>query len=472
MQLRPYQVEAVRRLRREFANGANAVILVMPTGAGKTVVASEIVKKAVAKGSKVLFLAHRTELIEQCAAKLRELDILFGIIKAGYPTTITAPVQIASVQSLARRETFPPDIIVVDECHHTMAATYRNILNRFPNAITIGLTATPARTDGKGLGDVFDGMVVATTYDELLSGGFLVPFRVFSPSKLDMTGVRTVAGDFSKRQVAEIVQSSKLYGDITGTWKRTASDRRTLLFAASVQHSQDLVAAFQAEGIRADHVDGTTPVEERACLFREIQTGNLQVLSNVGVATEGTDLPAISCVILANPTKSIVLHQQMVGRGLRPAPGKRDLIILDHAGNHTRNGFVNEPIEWGLEGTSKTSGDKREKVPQVRVCPQCFLCLPGGTLDCPSCNYHWKVEGRNPKLVSDTLREITSITRPPTEKRPYRTNLDPLEYYLKQYKTAVEKGYRTGWAKYKFKIVFEEWPRWRDAEMNRMLEES
>ncbi|MDP2735465.1 MAG: DEAD/DEAH box helicase, partial [bacterium] len=305
LQLRPYQKKALAELRRNFLQGFRRLLLRAPTGAGKTVIACGLISGAVAKGTRVLFLAHRTELIEQCSRKLTEFGINHGIIKAGYKPIHSAPVQVASVQSLARRDTIEPGLIFVDEAHHANAATYKGILARFPQAIVIGLTATPARTDGRGLGEIFQIILETVDYWDLLEHGFLVPMRLVEPSTPDLSGVKTVAGDYNQKQKAERMRSPRIYGDIVDTWKRMGEGRPTLMFAASVAHSLELCARFRAEGVVAEHVDGTTDEDRRARLFREIQAGHIDILSNVGVATEGTDLPAVSAVILANPTKSI-----------------------------------------------------------------------------------------------------------------------------------------------------------------------
>jgi len=470
LQPRSYQTKALTDLRQEFKNGLRRLLLRAPTGAGKTIIACLLIKSAVAKGTKVLFMAHRTELIEQCSKKLGEMGIYHGIIKRGYPLQLSAPVQVASVQTLVRRQGVPePGLIFVDEAHHAVANTYKTILDRFPNAIVIGLTATPARPDGKGLGGVFQKIIHTIDYWDLLEQGFLVPMRLLEPSIPDMSKVKTTAGDFNKGQKAERMRSARIYGDIVRTWQEHAVGKPTLMFAASVAHSLELCAMFRQNGIIAKHVDGTTDPDVRKKLFAEIQDGSIDILSNVGIATEGTDLPAVSCVLLANPTKSIVLFHQMVGRGLRPHPesGKECLLILDHAGNHSRLGTIADDIEWTLDGRAERRRGGEDNTPGVRMCPACYLAVKSGTMECPSCGHVWVIEGRKPEQEEAEMVDATENSF----GKIYRSRYDPLTFYCKKIIQGKENKYSWKWASVQFKIVFQEWPRFHKSEVNQKLKE-
>lgn len=457
--LRPYQVDAINAARNNFIQGHRAVIIHAPTGAGKTVIASKLIELAQAKKSRIIFLAHRKELIQQCSERLADNDIYHGIIKSGIRPTITANVQVASVQTLVRREFTEPELLFIDECHHARASTYHKILERCPNAKVIGLTASPCRTDGKGLDDIFDSMVHVTSVKELIGEGFLVPFRVFSPTNLDTSAVRMTGGDFNAQQLDTIVRKSSIYGDIINEWKKVAAGRLTVVFAVSVAHSLEICEEFRAAGVMAAHVDGATPEPDRDKTLADLRAGKLQVVSNCGILTEGWDCPPVSCLVVARPTASLALHLQIVGRGLRPNPGKDDCIILDHAGNHARHGFASDDREWSLAGVKKRSAKEgAAAAPSVRVCPKCYLCHPAGTTVCP-CGHTWATESRMPEKKDGTLSEITP------NDRVYRTALDPLTYYVRKLMFGETKGYRPGWAKHQFNIVFGRYPQFSDDQI-------
>lgn len=465
LQLRYYQTNGVTRLREAFRRGRRRIILRAPTGAGKTVIGCALIEGAIARGGRVLWLAHRTELIQQVSRKLSESGVFHGIVRSGIPATVTAPVQVASVQSLRSRSILEPTVIVVDEAHHTNAATYLEILRRYPDAAVIGLTATPARTDGRGLGEVFEEIIETVDYWELLDQGFLVPMRLVEPFIPDMKGVRTTGGDYNGKDKEALMRKSKLYGDVVATWLKYAAGRPTLLFASSIGHSMDLCTAFRAAGVVAEHVDGNTEEGRRSRLFGDIQNGRIDVLSNVGVATEGTDLPAVSCIVLTNPTKSIILHHQMIGRGLRTFPGKDDCMIIDHAGNHHRNGSIADEVEWTLEGKVKRKATSGEGSAQpVRMCPKCFLAMKGGTPTCPACGHEFVVQGRRPEVHAAEMRETSP-------QRVYKTKTDPLTFYVRKLLQGKEKGYRPTWAKLQFKLVFGDWPAFSWKEIDRKEKE-
>ena len=457
MILRPYQEKGIKDLSKEIIAGLKKLVLRAPTGAGKTIMASRIIKGAMKKGNRLLFLAHRSELIFQCSEKLTELGVFHGIIMGKHNPQASAKCHVASVQTLVNRKIQEPQIIIVDECHHARAKSYEKIINRYPNAVVIGLTATPARTDGKGLGSIFQKIVETVSYTELIEQNYLVPFRIFEPTNIDFTGVSTVGGDFNKKEAHKRMKASKVYGDVIEHWKRLASDRSTILFAANVQDSLNFVDTFSSLGVVAAHVDGKTKAGERKKIFDGFRKGKIQVLCNVGVATEGTDLPIASCLSIVKPTKSLVLHHQMDGRGLRihPESGKRDCLILDHVGNHKRLGWIDDDIEWTLADTKRAT-NKSQLGPQaqsIRTCPECFFSMRGGSNSCERCGYKFPIKKRKLETVKADLREATR-----TGKRVYRTRQDGLTYYAKQVMYGQERGYKPGYANGRFRAVFGHWP--------------
>lgn len=311
--LRDYQQRALDELRSGILAGYRRPLLVAPTGAGKTSIAAELIRLATARGRRILFLAHRTELIEQCSERLDGQGVDHGIIKANHwRRKPHHQVHVASVPTLVNRQlSTPPDIIIIDECHRARSDSYQHIIDRYPQAVIIGLTATPIRTDGKGLGNIFNVMVQCPSVAALTAMGHLVPTRVFAPSKPDLTGVKKTAGDFNQQGIQNAMNRPTITGDIVATWKRLASDRITVLFATGIEHSLHLRDAFLAAGISAEHLDGDTEADRRRKLLADLAAGRIRVLCSVGVLTEGWDSPGVSCAILARPTASTGLYLQM-----------------------------------------------------------------------------------------------------------------------------------------------------------------
>ncbi len=363
--LRPYQLESIEAARNCFRQGTKRLLLVCPTGGGKTVIASEVVRAAALKGSRVLFLAHRRELITQTSSKLASFDVAHGVIQAGVMARPGRMVQVASVPTIVNRLDNMPeqDLIFVDEAHHCAAGSYVKILDRFPGARVIGLTATPWRIDGKGLGDIFDGHVQVATPDELHQLGFLCPVKCFTFKPIDTSGVSVTAGDYNLGQLGEA--GKQIVGDVVERYLEHAPGKRAVLFACNIEHSKSMAAAFVLAGVAAEHLDGMTPVEERAAILKRLETGETKVLSNFGVCTEGWDMPSIEVVILCRPTLSESLALQMIGRGLRPNEGKDHARIHDHARLLTSFGHPYDDRDWSPTRTAKKKRREAEDRPVV-----------------------------------------------------------------------------------------------------------
>ena len=281
---------------------------------------------------------------------------MHGIIQAGFPARPLEDVQVASIQTLHRRaihaETMdlpPADLLVIDEAHHCPANTYRKIIASYPEAILLGLTATPCRGDGRGLGGIFETIIECPQVAALIEQGFLVKTRVYAPINPDLTGVRTVAGDYVESQLADRMDRPKLIGDIVTHWHKFGERRKTVAFTVNVSHSVHLRDEFIKSGVRAEHIDGSTPKPERDASLARLASGEIELVTNCMVLTEGWDMPEVGCCILARPTKKMGLFRQMIGRVLRPADGKTDAIVLDHSGAVLRHGFVEDPVEWTLD---------------------------------------------------------------------------------------------------------------------------
>ncbi len=407
--LRPYQLAAVESARRAIAGRKRRLILLAPTAAGKTVIASGIIESAVSRGRSVLFLAHRKELIQQASAKLDAFGLDHGIIMANHWRSRPAlQVQIASVQTLARRELPHADLVIIDECHLSMAKTYTDLIAAYPQAVILGLTATPLRADGKPLGAIYQDIIQVSSVQQLMRMGFLVRPRHFAPSRPDLTKIGHKGSDYDQDELAAAMDRPDLVGDIVAHWRTIASGRTTAVFAVNIQHSKHIVERFVAAGIKAEHVDGMTPSHQRDQILRRFACGETTVVSSVGIMTEGYDNPRISAIVLARATESLTLYLQMAGRGLRihPESDKRDCVILDHAGCAHAHGFVDEDREWSLEGKKKRGTVAR--IAPVRTCDKCFAAYPAAQRVCPECGYAPEVDTR--EITTDDSNGLVEVT--------------------------------------------------------------
>lgn len=459
MNLHPYQAAAIARLDQAVSDGARAPLLVAPTGSGKTIIAASLIDREARAGRRAMFLAPRRELIRQASTKLAAFGVGHGIILAGNKGgNLFSQVQVASVDTLrARVDRIPlpdPHVIVIDEAHLYITAIRAALVNRWPDALRIGLTATPCRKDGRGLGTLFDTLLEVESVQALTDAGYLVPARYFSIAEPDLARVRTVAGDYNQDELAQAM--APLVADVPATWLARAGDRRTVVFAVSVAHSVALRDAFIAEGVAAEHVDAGTPTGEREAVFARFASGQTQVLCNCQLATYGFDLPELDCVVLARPTKSLALYLQMLGRGLRTsvAAGKTDCLVLDHSGCVHRFGFATEDRGWTLDGHSDLAARRATQAsgsPRELTCPTCSCVFAGGRL-CPSCGYYFAPVGREIRTLDGELIEIGKHL-PPDESAK-------VAFFLELLGLASERGYRDGWAAHKYRERHGEYPPW------------
>ncbi|MCY7284266.1 MAG: DEAD/DEAH box helicase, partial [Cyanobacteria bacterium CAN_BIN43] len=297
--LRPYQDELIQSVFAQWTAGNRRVLAQSPTGSGKTVCFSAIAAEFTAKGEGVLVLAHREELILQAAEKLTSVTAQpVGIIKAGYRPDPTHQIQVASVQSLIRRRDRPSaGLVIIDEAHHSPANSYQEILSCYPEAYILGVTATPARSDGQGFKKQYDALVLGWSVRRLIDAGFLCSFRLFAAKKcIKAADVKLTAGDYNQRELAELVNTTLTLGDVVGTWKKHALGRKTVVFCVDVSHSEAVAEGYQQAGFAAEHLDGESSTSERSEALERFRTGETQILVNCALFTEGLDIPDIECV--------------------------------------------------------------------------------------------------------------------------------------------------------------------------------
>ena len=462
--LREYQLHVIAEIEAAITAGRRRILLVAATGSGKTVIAGEVIHRAIARRERVLFLAHRREIIRQSSEKLHAVGVDHGILQAGSPTRPSERVQVASIATLHARavrtrtiDIPEADLVIVDEAHHSRARTYQRLLEFYPNAIILGMTATPCRGDGRGLGNVFDVIVECPSVAELIDGKFLVGTRVYAPSRPDLKGVRVERGDYVESQLAERMDAPKLIGDIVEHWHKHAERRRTVVFATGVKHSVHLRDEFRRSGVLAEHIDGGTPVEERDAILARLARGEIEVVCNCMVLTEGWDQPEVACLILARPTKSLGLYRQMAGRVLRPAPGKDHALILDHSGAVFDHGFAEDAITWTLHEDRKAVNKAHERrggrggMPRLTTCPECDAVRFEGK-GCSLCGWKPRPKPEYIETAEGILGEVRrdkSVRVLPEDKSAFHAML----LYI-----AREKGRKPGWAAYKVKERFGTWP--------------
>lgn len=436
MQLRPYQNDLVEQLRRSWREGYKAPCIVLPCGGGKSCILAEIARRTTVNGKRVMFLVHRRELVEQ---------ITRTFVRWGVDMRLC---DIMMVQTAARRlnKLKIPALIMTDENHHSPAASYKKIYDRFPNVLRVGVTATPSRLGGSGLGDVNDKLIIGVSAKWLIDNNCLAPYDYYAPDVADLTQLKTRRGEYVTADIEKAMIKKAVFGDVIKYYKKLADGKKTVCYCASVNHSKATAESFSAAGIAAAHIDGDTPKELRAAIIRKFRDGEITVLCNVDLISEGFDVPDCECAILLRPTQSLTLYIQQSMRAMRYREGKR-AVIIDHVGNYARFGLPDDDREWTLEGKPKTRKKQAEEDVKVKQCPECFYTFvpDGENIVCPNCGYEFpKKERREIKTESAELQKIEGFrldTRMPADCRTYRELLD----YAKRH------NYKFGWAYYQAK---------------------
>lgn len=456
--LRPYQQQIVDGVRQSYIAGNKSPLVVAPTGAGKTIIFSYIAATTTAKIDKVenrkkrvLILVHRVELLRQTSDKLREFGVDHGLINPLYSPKYYSLVQVASVQTLIKRlhKIQRPDLIVIDEAHHATAGTWRKIIEYFPEAYVLGVTATPCRGDGTGLGQtsggIFDDLVMGPQIRALIDGGYLVSPKVYAPmERLDLSGVRTKMGDYDNKQLEQVVDKPKITGHAVEHYKQLCDGAPAVAFCVSIAHAQHVAAEFQAAGYTAYAVDGSQDDDTRKRILNGLGNGKVHLVASCDLISEGTDIPAIGCAILLRPTQSLGLYLQQVGRALRPSEGKPYAVILDHVGNVLQHGMPDDERTWSLDGNVKRGkGAKKEATVRVEQCEKCYSVYEPQA-SCPNCGHVKEVVNASPQTVDGTLTEMTPqyaamIRKQKSQEVGRAKSREELEAIAKA------RGYKPGW---------------------------
>ena len=452
-ELRPHQTRAIEMLRQSLGSGKRRPVLYAPTGFGKTLIAAAVAQGALAKQKRVIFTVPVLSLVDQNLNAfwdegIRDVGVIQG---TNAMTDWSRPVQIASVQTLLRRPIPDADVVIIDECHrwHDFYGKWMTEL-AWQSRPFIGLSATPWT---RGLGQYFDDLITAATTQDLISEGYLAPFRVFAPSHPDLTAVRTVRGDYDEVDLSRVMNDKLLVADTVDTWLHRAENRPTFCFAVDRLHAKHLQEKFAEAGVSTGYIDANTPSNERIGIKRQFHNGDIRVVCNVGCLTTGIDWD-VRCIVLARPTKSEILFVQIIGRGLRKAEGKDDCLILDHSDTHLRLGFVTDIHHDSLDdGRPRARSKASDRIRLPKECPRCAFLKPPGTRVCPVCGF--MAEPTNDIEVADG--ELVEITNRGKHNNAV-SNDEKATFYAQLKGHAQERGYAGGWAAHKFREKFGTWP--------------
>ena len=448
-QLRPYQAKAIDLVKRSFGKGNRRVVCKLPTGAGKTLIAANIIKSALAKGKRCVFTAPAIQLIGQTVEAFESEGIdHIGVLQASHPREDeSAPVQVCSVQTLAKRGIPDADLFIVDECH-IRSKVVEDLMDTRKAAALVGLSATPW---AKGMGLRWDDLVIPCTIADLIEWGYLSKFAVYAPDTPDMSGVKVSQGDYAVGQTAKVMSDGAIVGNIVENWLSRGGNRPTLLFAVNCAHARLLHRQFEGAGVSSAYVDARVDRVERQQIEDAFRAGEVRVACSVRTLTTGVDWP-VSCIIDAAPTKSPMLHVQKIGRGLRVNPGTEDLIVFDHAGNSTREGLgivtdISYPVLCCAEPGERSELKRCEKLP--RECAECSALFSGPR--CPCCGYERKAPPSEVEMIDGKLVRIVGAASGVTPD-------DMRRFYGMAVHLCRQRGYKPGWATVKFKEKFGMWP--------------
>lgn len=465
--LRDYQQKALDEIRQHIRNGVKKILVWMPTGSGKTVVFSEILKGASAKQKPAAMVTRGRKLVDQCSKRLQRENVTHGVLMSGHwNVNRAAKVQICSIDTVRSREDYPEaNILIYDEVHYAISKSYLDFVSKYPGKVHIGVTATPF-TD-KSLRHIADVIVKPITMQQLIDQGYLVPAVYYAPTSPDVSKVKISKStkDYVVADLEEILNGNDIVGNLVENWKNFGDNRATIVFAVSVAHSKHIAKMYCDAGIPAEHCDAETPEHEREQVLARFESGQTKIITNVGLWCTGVDIPHVGCIQMARPTKSYILYIQQAGRGTRTFEGKKDFILLDNAGNVLRHGFITDEPEANLDGKKI-----KEAVVPIKTCPSCFAVFNRFKAQCPSCGYKNPI-GKNEREITEANGTLIRIEEMPIEAKAYQE-------FIRLKKIQKMKKHKRGWIWHQLKLLYgeviaskyvpkREVPTWRIEELKR-----
>ena len=409
-----------------------------PAGSGKTATMAEIAKIATQRGNDVLFIVHRREIVQQVKETFSKWGVGMSRCYVGMVQTVTRRLD----------KIAPPQLILCDEAHHSLANSYKRIFERFPEASLVGFTATPCRLSGKGMGEVYDDLILGPSIQWLIENNYLAPFDYYAPTLIDVSKLkRASTGDYSSKSMDDAVKIRAVFGDVLATYKRVADGTKTIVYTHNVQSSIDVAGAFNAAGYPAEQVDGKTPADKRAQAMENFRSGKTLILVNAELYGEGVDVPDCQTVIMLRPTDSLTLFIQQSMRGMRYKPGKRS-VIIDHVANIYRFGPPDMEREWSLEDRPKAKKSHgASDAPPIKSCPKCYGVVPAQVKQCPLCGYVFKPDGSDLEVDPDAeLHKVKTEEFHMIVKKPIRMEPKDAKTPEDLYAIAKARGYKPGWA--------------------------
>lgn len=403
---------------------------------------AEIAKIATQRGNNVLFIVHRREIVEQVKRTFAAWGVDMSRCYIGMVQTVTRRLE----------KLVPPQLILCDEAHHSLARSYKRIFERFPDASLVGFTATPCRLSGKGMGEVYKDLVVGPKISWLIQNNYLAPFDYYAPTLIDVDKLkRASTGDYSSKSMDDAVKVRAIFGDILKTYRTVADRTKTIVYTHNVQSSIDTANAFNAAGYPAEQVDGKTPADKREQAMEDFRSGKTLILVNAELYGEGVDVPDCQTVIMLRPTDSLTLFIQQSMRGMRYQPGKR-AVIIDHVANCYRFGMPDADREWSLADRPKKKSKKASDAPSIKSCPQCYAVVPAQVKECPLCGYEFMPDGSDLEVDPNAeLHKVKTADFKITVQHPVRMQPKDAKSIEDLKSIAHARGYKNGWVYFQAK---------------------
>jgi superfamily II DNA or RNA helicase len=432
MELRDYQVNIIEKVKNAWKENYKYPCIVAPCGAGKTVILAEMAKRATLNKKHVMFIVHRKELCEQTEKTFLNYGVDMNYCHIHMIQTVSRHLE--SIQA--------PDLILVDENHHCKANSYRKVFDKFADSYRIGVTATPIRLDGSGFQDVNDVLIEEVSTKWLIANNYLSPSKLYSAPLIDTKKITISKGEFDSSECELILDNAAIYGDVLKTWKEKSDNKQTIVYCVSVKHSKNTAEMFSNNNITAAHIDGSTKKTDREEIIQKFRNGEIKILCNCDIVSEGFDVPDCECVILLRPTQSLTLYIQQSMRCMRYKPDKQ-AIVLDHVGNVFRFGLPEKDREWTLQGKKRNKRTKQKDDNTFWVCEVCYhtWSKEDGRV-CPECNTPIPLTEREIKL-QETI-ELIEIT-----ENMFKRSRKEHREELKQIQQ--ERGYKKGWIWYQMR---------------------